>query len=57
MMQQELLTDCIAQKQIPLCRLEQMRNEVVGHVHPKRQAVSIVEGLTDVVHHQLCQGC
>lgn len=50
-------TYSIAQEQIPFYSLEQMRYKVVGQVHSKGQAVRVKEGLADVVHNQLCQGC
>ncbi len=50
-------TYSIAQKQIPLYNLEQMRYKVVCQVHPKGEAVGVEQGLADMVHNQLCQGC
>ncbi len=50
-------TYSIAQEQIPLYSLEQMRYKVVCQVHSKGQAIRVEEGLADVVHDQLCQGC
>ncbi len=49
-------THSIAQEQIPLYSLEQMRYKVVRQVHSKGQAVGVEQGLADVVHDQLCQG-
>ena len=50
-------TYSVAQEHIPFYSLEQMRHQVVCHVHSKGQAVRVEQGLADVVHDQLCQRC
>lgn len=51
-------TEGVAQEEVPVLGLEQMRRQAMGHVHATGQPVSVEERLTHMGHHQLrdCTG-